>query len=59
MLGVGDEVGGDISTVPLETLNVLDFGLKGLAFADSDGAVWAKLVEDTADEATDVVVVVG
>ena len=58
-LGLGHEVGRDISTVPLETLNVLDLSLETLALGHSDGAVGSESVEDASNEATDMGVVVG
>lgn len=48
-LGVGDEVGRDVTTVPLKSLDVFDFSLKSLAFGDSNCSVGTKLIEDTGD----------
>ena len=57
-LGVSHEVGGDVPTVPLKTLDILHFGLKGLAFRHSDGTVRSEPIEDARNEAADVSVTV-
>ena len=58
-LGVGDEVGGDVSAVPLESFDVFDFSLKGFALGDGNSAVGSESIKDTGDKATDMLVVVG
>ena len=58
-LGVSHEVRGDVSSIPLETFDVLDFSLETLALGNSDSSVGSEFVEDASDKATDVGVVVG
>ena len=54
-----DEVGGDEATIPLKTLNIFDLSLKCFTFSDSDSTVRSKLIEDSTNQCTNVVVVVG
>ena len=58
-LGVGHEVWGDVSSIPLETFNVLDLSFETLSLGNSDSSVCSEFVEDASDKATDVGVVVG
>jgi len=49
-LGVGDKVWRNESSVPLQSFDVFNFGLKGLAVRDSDGSVGSELVENCSNE---------
>jgi hypothetical protein len=51
-LGIGDEVGGNETTVPLESFDVFDFSLKRLAFVDSDGSVSSESLENAGNESS-------
>jgi hypothetical protein len=58
-LGVSDEVGGDESTVPLESLNVLNFSLKRFSFRDGDGSVSSESLENAGNESSNDGISVG
>jgi len=58
-LGVSDEVGGNESTVPLESLNVLNFSLKRFAFRDGDGSVSSESLENAGNESSNDGITVG
>src|SRR5690606_27217229 len=55
-LGVGDEVGADIATVELHTLDVLGFELEATAFFNRHHAVLADLVHHFGDQIADFLV---
>jgi hypothetical protein len=56
---ISDEVGGNKSSVPLETLNVLNLSVERFAFRNSDSSVNAKSIENAGDKTTDDFVAVG
>ena len=58
-LGVGDEVGGDVSTVELHSLGNLELVLNGLALLDGDDTLLADLLHGVGEELADVSVAVG
>ena len=58
-LGVGDEVGADVATIELHTLDVLGLELQALGLFDGDDAVFADLVHDLGDQVADLGVLGG
>ena len=58
-LGVGDEVGGDVTTVKLHSLGDLELVLNGLALLDGDDTLLADLLHGVRQELTDVGIAVG
>ena len=58
-LGVGGEVRRDVTAVPLDTLDVLNFGLESLTILSGDRGLVAELLEDSGKNTTDVLVTVG
>ncbi|KAG2021770.1 hypothetical protein GB937_004732 [Aspergillus fischeri] len=58
-LGIGDEVGGGVSTVEAHTLSDLQLILNGLALLDSDDTLLADTLHGGGDQLTDVGVTVG
>ena len=58
-IGVGDEVGGEISAVELHAFDHVDVGFQALAFLDGDDAVLADALEGVGHDAADLAVVVG
>jgi len=59
VLGISHKVGRNVSAIPSETFNVLDFSLETLALRDVDGASGAQLLKDSSDKTTNVGIVVG
>jgi len=57
-LGVGDEVGGDESTVPLESFDVFDFSLERFTFGNSNSSVGSESLKDTGDQSSNDGIVV-
>jgi len=45
-LGISDEIWGSVSSIPLDTFNVLNFCFKGLSVGNSHSAVCSKLFKD-------------
>lgn len=58
-LGVGDEVGGGVTTVEAHTLGNLELVLKGLALLHGDDTLLADLLHGGGDKLADVSVTVG
>ncbi len=58
-LGVGNEIGADISAVELHALYNIDGGVHTFGFADSDDAIFGNLAHCVGDEAADLSIVVG
>ncbi|KAK1251115.1 hypothetical protein MKX07_005670 [Trichoderma sp. CBMAI-0711] len=58
-LGVGDEVGGDVSAVESHTLGHLELVLQRLALLDGDDTLLADLLHGVGNQLADVVVAVG
>ena len=59
LLGVGDEVGGDVSAVELHALDDVDAGLGALGLLDGDDALFLYLAHGLGDETAYLLVVVG
>ena len=53
LLGIGDEVGGDVAAVELHAFDDFDFGLHRLGFLDGDHAFIADLLHRLGDHAAD------
>src|SRR6267143_303519 len=59
LVGVGDEVGRDVSAVELHALDDVEFGLQRLGFLDRDDALVADLLHGIRKELADLGVAVG
>ena len=59
LIGVGDEIGGDIAAVELHALDHFELGLERLGLLDGDHAVIADLFHGLGDHAADFLVAVG
>ncbi len=59
LVGVGDEVGGNITAVELHTFDHFQLGLERLRLLDGDHAVIADLLHGLGDHGADLVVAVG
>ena len=58
-VGVGDEVGGDVTAVKLHPFDELESGLQGFGLFHGDDAVFADFVHGVGDDLADLHVVVG
>ncbi|KAK1245315.1 hypothetical protein MKX08_004944 [Trichoderma sp. CBMAI-0020] len=58
-LGIGDEVGGDVTAVESHTLGNLELVLQGLALLDGNDTLLADLLHGVGNQLADVVVAVG
>ena len=59
LVGVGDEVGGDVAAVELHALDHVELGLQALGLFDRDDALVADLLHGLGEEAADLRVAVG
>ena len=59
LLGVGDEIGGDVAPVELHAFHHFQGGFHALGFFDGDDAFFADLVHGVGDDVADGGVVVG
>src|SRR6185437_932601 len=59
LVGVGDEVGGDIAAVELHALDDVEFGLERLGFFNRDDAFVADLLHGVGEELADFGISVG
>ena len=59
LLGIGDEVGGEVASVKLHTLHHFQGGLQTLGLFHGDDPVFAHLLHGVGNEVTDLLVVVG
>ncbi len=59
LVGVGDEIGGNVAAVELHALDHFELGLERLGLLDGDDAVIADLLHRLGDDAADVLVAVG
>src|SRR6266568_6834213 len=59
LVGVGDEVGRDVTTVELHAFDDFEFGLKRLGFFDRDDALIADLLHGVGEKLADFRVAVG
>src|SRR6185437_14542163 len=59
LVGVGDEVGGDIAAVELHALDDVEFGLERLGFFNRDDALVADLLHGVGEELADFGISVG
>jgi hypothetical protein len=59
LVGVGDEVGGDIAAIELHALDHVEFGLQALGLFDRDHALVADFLHGIGEELADLGVTVG
>src|SRR5712692_2683061 len=59
LVGVGDEVGGDVAAVELHAFDDVEFGLERLGFFNRDDALVADLLHGVGEELADFGVAVG
>ena len=59
LVGVGDEVGGDIAAIELHALDHFEFGLQGFCFFDRDHALVADFFHRVGEELADFRIAVG
>src|SRR5262249_20961878 len=59
LVGIGDEVGGDIAAVELHALNHVELGLQRLRLFNRDHAFVANLLHGLGEEVTDLAIAVG
>ena len=59
LVGVGDEVGGDVAAVELHALDHVELGLERLRLFDRDHAFVADLLHGLGEEVTDFAIAVG
>src|SRR6185437_10858600 len=59
LVGVGDEVGGDVAAVELHPFDDLEFGLERLGFLNRNDALVADLLHGVGEELTDLCVAIG
>src|SRR5262249_52156453 len=59
LVGIGDEVGGDIAAVELHALDHIELGLKRLRSLDRDPALVADLLHGLGKEVTNLAVAIG
>ena len=59
LVGVGDEVGGDVAAVELHALDDFEFGLQRFRFFDSDHALVADFLHRVGEEAANFGIAVG
>src|SRR5262249_18976315 len=59
LVGIGDEVGGDVAAIELHALDHVELGLKRLRLFDRDHALIADLLHGLGEEVADLAVAVG
>src|SRR6185312_4506122 len=59
LVGIGDEVGGDIAAIELHTLDHVEFGLERLCFLDRNHALVADLLHGIGEELADFGIAIG
>ena len=59
LVGVGDEVGGNVAAVELHALDHVQLGLEGLGLLDGDDTVIADLLHGLGDHGADLLVAIG
>src|ERR1700690_2510777 len=59
LVGVGDEVGGDVAAVELHAFDDIEFGFERLGFLDRDHALVADLLHGVGEELADLGIAVG
>ena len=59
LVGIGDEVGGDVAAIELHAFDHVEFGLQRFCFFDRDHALVADLLHGLGEEVTDLAVAVG
>ena len=59
LVGIGDEVGGDVATVELHALDHVEFGFERLCFLDRNHALVADLLHRVGEELADFGVAIG
>ncbi len=59
LVGIGDEIGGDVAAVELHAFDDVEFGLQRLGFLNGDDALVADLLHGVREELADLGVAIG